>query len=201
MAKGGSFERDIVRKLSLWWTSDDKNPRDDIFRRTAGSGSMFTARQKKGKDTKYQCGDITLSDPSGQELIDTFSIELKTGYGRKSNSGIVRWDVLDYLDSTQKETVLGKMWKQCVRDAKLSNKKPLLIFRRNNRQPCIVFTFGVYKILVNYFDKPRSKSLKMCLDWSLEESVQFVIIMNFTDFLLWTYDIRKILPEIRSSCG
>jgi hypothetical protein len=107
-------------------------------------------RRKSGKDTALQGGDITASDPIGEPLIKVWSIECKTGYGKKTDKGISRWDVLDLLDSTQKETVLEKMWIQCCRDAKLTNRTPILIFRRNGRKACVMLDYNYWITKANY---------------------------------------------------
>lgn len=78
--KGNSFEREMNRELSLWFTS---GKRDDIFTRTNSSGGRFTMRRKAGKDTANQSGDCTFADPIGEPLIKLWSIEFKTGYSSK----------------------------------------------------------------------------------------------------------------------
>ena len=60
--KGGNFERDICKALSLWYTYGED---DNIFWRTSGSGNRATVRTKKGQKTKYDYGDITFSNPDG----------------------------------------------------------------------------------------------------------------------------------------
>lgn len=75
--KGSEFEREISKRLSLWW-SDGK--RDDIFWRTSGSGARATTRRKKSQKTAYEYGDITFTDPDGKPFIDYFLVELKRGY-------------------------------------------------------------------------------------------------------------------------
>lgn len=150
--KGGSFEREIAVKLSLWWSG---GKRSDIFYRSQASGGRFTVRRKTGKDTALQGGDITASDPVGEPLIKVWSIECKTGYGKKTDKGISRWDILDLIDSRQKETVLEKMWAQCVRDAELTNRQPILIFRRNGRKPCVMLWELYWNAIVESFDQRR----------------------------------------------
>lgn len=81
MAKGGDFERDISRFLSLWWTHDE---RDDIFWRTSASGARATARATKFKKTKYDHGDITFTDPIAKPMLDLMVIEAKRGYTNTS---------------------------------------------------------------------------------------------------------------------
>lgn len=81
MAKGGEYERDISRFLSLWWT---RGERDDIFWRTSASGARATARAAKFKKTKYDYGDITFTDPIAKLMLDLMVIEAKRGYTNTS---------------------------------------------------------------------------------------------------------------------
>lgn len=78
-AKGGDFEREICKKLSLWWTGNLEIPRDDIFWRSSQSGGRATQRAKSGKTTYGSYGDIAAVDPIGTPLIKMFTIELKRG--------------------------------------------------------------------------------------------------------------------------
>jgi hypothetical protein len=80
VSKGGSFENEIARQLSLWFTDGQ---RDEVFGRSDGSGSRFTSRWKKGKNTVNQHGDIAAMDSIGEPLIKIWSIEAKTGYSSK----------------------------------------------------------------------------------------------------------------------
>ena len=173
--------------------------RDDIFYRTDGSGSRFTSRKKSGKNTAYQGGDITFSDPIGEPLIKNWNIELKTGYGTKSKVKdkdkkvikeiIERWDILDLIDSKQKEPVLMKMWKQCETDAKLTNREPILIFRRNNRKPCIMFLIKYFNILSDYFGDSKKNEV------ALLYSTYSCLVFTLKDFFEWIPDIRLALKK------
>jgi len=199
MAKGGGFEREIAVLLSKWWT---EGKRDDVFYRSHASGGRFTSRRKTGKDTALQGGDITASDPIGEPLIAAWSIEAKTGYGTKKkikdkdgevvSKETIRWDVLDFLDSKQKEPVLQKMWSQCRRDAELTNREPILIFRRNGRAPCIMFTIGYYEHLKAYFGGwPYSNILEVVVD-------DFgCMIIPLNTFFEWIPNIRAALKRRR----
>src|SRR3990172_3169984 len=133
MSKGGGAEREVSTLLSNWWIEG----RDDIFWRSDSSGARFTQRKKAGKDTANQGGDITASDSVGEKLIKNWNIEIKSGYSSKTKvldikgnekTLLNRWDVLDILDSSQKDPVLLKMWAQCKRDADLTHREPILIF-------------------------------------------------------------------------
>jgi len=194
MAKGGGFERECAVLISKWWTEGE---RDDVFWRSDSSGARYTQRKKSGKDTAYQGGDLTFSDPIGEPLIKNWNIEIKTGYGSKTkikdkDKTVVReiinlWDTLDIIDSQQKEPILLKMWAQCKRDAELTSRKPVLIFRRNRRKPCIMFSskyvnhlwsvFGMYKTFTVMIVTPIDSCIIFCLK----------------DFFEWIPDIRAAL--------
>ena len=186
MAKGGNFEREVAKLLSLWWT-DGK--REDVFYRSQASGGRFTSRRKTGKDTALQGGDITASDPIGEPLVKEWSIELKTGYGKKTDTGINRWDCLDFLDSRQKSPVLEKMWEQCSRDAELTNREPILIFRRNGRSPCIMLNCTYIMEKLNpHFGR-------------LEEDCIGIYTKRFNCTIIPFQNFMEWIPNIRSALG
>jgi hypothetical protein len=192
MAKGGSFEREISEELSLWFTQGE---RDDIFGRSDGSGGRFTRRKNKG--TESQAGDITFTDPEGWPLIQLWNIEAKTGYGGKKRvkdeKGVViarvqkQWDVLECIDSKKSVPFIIEAWGQCLRDAILTNRKPILIFRRNLRSKCIVMEMRYFNILCDYFGKPSSVSINLCM------SPDELKIIPLKDFFEWIPDIRPAL--------
>ncbi len=216
MARGGNFENEIAVKLSYWIT---QGKRDDIFRRSSSSGARFTQRRKGGKDTANSAGDITFQDSLGEELIANWSIEAKTGYsGRKkvkdadgdiikvpvkSNMGknkgeiikyvdkveMIRWDVLDFIDSKQREPVLEKMWAQCKRDAELTNRQPVLIFRRNGRSPCIMVTITYFVYLQGYFGCFDKNQIRIVF------GLECCNIMSLQGFFEWIPDISISLPK------
>lgn len=136
MGKGSQFERDICRKLSLWWTD---GARDDIFWRTSQSGGRATTRAKAGKalQAKGAYGDIAAIDPVGEPLIAAVSIEVKRGYNRFS--------LQDLMDGTQAEEKYGlaSFLDQARRDAAASNREWLLIWKRDRRTALIFYTRAV----------------------------------------------------------
>lgn len=182
--KGSSFEREIARELSLWWTEGE---RDDVFYRSHASGARFTQRRKSGKDTAMQGGDITCSDSIGEALIRIFNFELKTGYGSKTKTGVARWDVLDIIDSRQKYPTLHMFWEQCNGDAEKSGRVPSLIFRRNVRSACIVFHVVIFNIFLTYFGGYSKYPVI---------SVSDLMIMSLEDFFKWIPNIRAALPDL-----
>lgn len=128
--KGSQFERDIAKKLSLWWTD---GIRDDVFWRTSQSGGRATTRAKKGKSTANSEGDLCAIDPIGQPLMDRFVIELKKGYNRDS--------LMDLVDSpTDKLVGVYPKWIKKVKEqAEKHRKQWLLIVKKDRRREIAIF--------------------------------------------------------------
>ena len=97
-SKGSSYERELCKTLSRWWT---KGERDDVFWRSSGSGARAKVRGRAGTQTMGQHGDIAATDPIGAPFIDAFTIEAKRGYSshtfqdivdRPVSSGVQEWE-------------------------------------------------------------------------------------------------------------
>ena len=136
--KGASFERDISRQLSLWWTHEK---RDDVFWRSSMSGGRATVRAKKGQKTAYQNGDITATDPISSPLIENVVIELKRGYKK--------WGVLDLLDSAKPEkSTLAGFLAQVEEECKNAGVSAfMLICKRDGRKPIVLFPIGMLSLI------------------------------------------------------
>jgi hypothetical protein len=185
-SKGHSFEREVAVILSKWMTN---NERDDIFYRSQSSGARATQRNKSGKKTEGQHGDIAAACSQGEPLMNLWNIEVKTGYATKSKlkdgtNKIVNWDVLDLLDSKQKTPTLWQMWFQCTIDASLSKRQPILIFRRNLRSVCIIITLNYFLSLMKYFGYTKLSKIEVMIP-DMYEPNNKIIIMRFDDFLSW----------------
>lgn len=142
--KGGAFERQICKDLSIWWSNGS---RDDIFRRSATSGGRATIRSKKGKDTFGQYGDIAIADPIGQPLISLCTIELKTGYFTQSP--------FDLVDSPSRQNPhYKKFFEQCLREKKEA-KTPhwLLIAKRKHKEIMVYMPHSFYRLCRMYLDE------------------------------------------------
>lgn len=123
-AKGGEFERQICKKLSLWVSN---NLHDDLFWRSAMSGGRATVRGKKGKETASGHGDITAVTPEGNLLTDYFVIECKS---HKS----LGFDLHVYGHGPLTE-IWAKLRKEC------NDKKPMLVLKENRRPALIGLSF------------------------------------------------------------
>lgn len=148
-SKGSAFEREICKRLSLWWTDGE---REDVFWRSAGSGAMAKTRSKMGKGAYGQHGDIQAVDPIGEPLTSKCSIELKRGYSKASVA-----DVLDH-PPTAAQSIWESFVSQAVTDASLAALPYwILITKRDKRVPLIFIPASLYRKLKSTHPDYREK--------------------------------------------
>ena len=170
--KGGSYERQICRQLSLWWTDGTD---DSCFWRTAGSGAMAKTRSKVGKTTFGQYGDIHATNPIGQPLIDKVTIELKRGYKK--------WALMDVLDAPLRNNkptkqTFEKFLDQVKEDmTNAKTKYYMVITRRDSRRSLIHIPRALAYALSSY------NNLKEDLDYMITKfGDERVVTMRLEDF-------------------
>lgn len=133
MGKGGDFEREQCKYLSLWITGGE---RDDVLWRNRLRKTIMSP------DGRHQLGDIMATNAIGDPFISLFSVECKVGYS-KTKSGkrakVIPWDLLDIIDYSKmsQNPVLLQFWEQTKFDAELSRRVPMLIFRRDYHVPVV----------------------------------------------------------------
>ncbi len=133
-SKGSTFERDICRKLSLWFS---EGQRDDIFWRTAGSGARGTVRGKAGKTTYGAYGDIQAVDPAGEPLMRCFTFELKKGYPRATIT-----DAIDTIQQGKKLPEFVQFVLQAKRSQALAKSHSwAVIHKRDNKHTTITMPY------------------------------------------------------------
>jgi hypothetical protein len=115
--KGGAFERDVCRRLSLWVSGGTST---DIFWRSAMSGGRATVQLKSGKVNVRQSGDICAIDPLGYPFVEAYFTEVK----HRRDLGIDRGFVCGTGD-------LANFWRRARREAAKYGKRPLLVARQN----------------------------------------------------------------------
>ena len=144
--KGGNFEREICKKLSLWISY---NERDDIFWRSAMSGGRATVGLKKGIIRNTQVGDITAIDPLGNKLTDKYIIECK--YYKNIH-------VESLLFGKPKNNSILEFWTKLYEQSEKLNKQMMLIIKQNNSATLLGLTHdsNLQKIL-NYEYKIKPK--------------------------------------------
>ena len=189
--KGGAYELEIARDLSLWYT---EGKRDDIFFRSHSSGARATMRSKSGKRTKGQYGDLCASDPIGEPLIKVWTGECKSGYGRKATIRVkgkrregqkveVPWCILDILDSSFKLPKFLELWGEATAEAKAARGTvPILFLRRLRKASLIVMPHYEYTKWRDVFggnNIPAMIQIRRVWDSEID-------IMNLNDFFIWT---------------
>ena len=191
MAKGGSFEGDISKELSLYLTH--MRTEDGIWR-TEGSGARATNKAKANMQVRLdQYGDITYTIPETKFWFDIFSVECKTGYAKKTKdktktkTTLTHWSLLDMIDSSQKLSQFHEFWEQCLNDAVESKREPILIFRRNRRSPCITMRNDVFAGFISRFGMPGVNTINLT---TLFDPLP-ITIMNMRQFFDWTEQISE----------
>ena len=166
MAKGGSFELEMAKRLSLWLS---KGYDDDLLRRNRRGGM----------------GDLTFRKPKGKLLIDCWNIECKTGYSQKAKATakrkkkITNWCILDPIDSRGANTVFQDFWDQCEEDAGKTNREPVLIFRRPYMNACICFHRHLFNKMIDAYGPPNGQYIIANIIGVT------LVITNLEDFLKW----------------
>jgi len=125
--KGGAFEREFAKELSLWW-SDGQH--DDWFWRSSASGGRATQRAKAGKTTINSVGDISAQSAEAHQLLKLVTFELKRGYNAHT--------IEDLLDKPK--CLLQDFLDQATRQASLSGTPYWALVRKRDRRKALVFT-------------------------------------------------------------
>lgn len=174
-AKGSQFERDIARRLSIWWMNN--TAQDDIFWRTDSSGGRSTQRAKAGKTTQNATGDIASRCAEGDLFVKHFVIEIKRGYNKL--------DPLTLLDKPENKHHIFLDWwvkldLECLRD---NAAWPMLIFKRDRVETCVAISEQFFETMLHHYGyTPR-------IHWILlhfkDQQILNAVIMNFEQFLTW----------------
>lgn len=196
-SKGQEFEREQSRFLSLWWTDGQK---DDIFWRNRVKVTSKTPNAER------QLGDLTAFHTIGLPFVEMFNIELKSGYSKtrfkqakkandernkkrfeKGKEPIalsvknVPWDLLDIIDgkSIDDNLEILNFWRQCESDAKLSNRIPLLIFKRDFHLPVVCIQKTTFHDIFDY----QGQSIIRFINLFLGDD--FLTFYRHSDFFEW----------------
>jgi len=185
--KGPNFEREVCRQLSLWWSY---GVYDDLFWRNRTRSTRFSKRMEF-----QDGGDITAMRPEGQDFINTFSIECKTGYSKTKKGSRVRnipWDLLDCVDSSRdkkiENTMILQFWEQAL-SATLDNKKiPILIAKRDFHSPLISFTCDDWAKITEYIGDPLISKIKLELTIKSKGDDGEEVGFRFMSFVFFSLD-------------
>ena len=173
--KGGEFERNFSKLLSLWYTEGE---RDDIFWRTSQSGGRATQRRKSQVSTANSAGDVGYLDDLGKPFVDCTLVELKRGYSDEL-------DLLKIIDKPKnKRHTLLIWWAKAIDEAAQTGRDFVwLIIRRDFCEPAIVISNEMYYRVIKWNGKPNPDTLILTL--SLTEEAGALKIMLLDSFLDW----------------
>lgn len=134
-AKGGSFERSIAVRLSLWVSG---HKRDDLFWRTASSGGRATFHNKSSTNAKlaHQAGDIAAIHPDGRLLLELFLVECKFW---KS----IGFDKLVFGQAPP----FAREWVKLSETCSLFLRCPMLIGKQNFKEELVFLSQDGYEVL------------------------------------------------------
>lgn len=127
MAKGGDFEREVGRLLSLWLTHGKEN---DLMRRTECSGGRFTMT------ARGDAGDLmSTGHPVTWNFFQHYTVECKHWNCLDLwNFLLKRGELYEAMEKVKKQaTDLGRQWMLIVRQ----NWSPILVF-----MPTAIFPDG-----------------------------------------------------------
>ena len=168
--KGKAFEKEISKELSLWWSI---GKRDDIFYCTAGSGSRFTSRKKRGNDTANSCGDLSYTDSDGKPFMDRFSVELKNGYSDSL-------DLLSIIDSENKNHMLMEWVTKAKKEIEEAGREQfLIIFKRDRKNKVVCIDSRFLEQLDNEF-RPDKELLLYLPDMAISVIDYDVFFKHFS---------------------
>ena len=174
--KGSGFEREIAKRLSLWWTEGD---RDDVMWRTQNSGGRATIRRKQGKGLAGQHSDLTYTDPIAKPLFDIVLIECKRGYKR--------WSLLDMVDKGKKaarQTFEEWAVKADVDRGAAGSTWAWIIARRDARQTIIAVPLDFMQRGAHWFGKYPRPCLRVFCNYGVNGTGDWYVL-PLELFLSW----------------
>jgi len=156
MGKGGDFERDVSKFLTVWLTGKKK---PYMFWRMPGSGGLATIHE----ENVGLSGDIRSLSSESEWLTDKYSIECKNGYKTTSF-----WQHFKNIKGFN----LEHFWKQCVDDASKGDKEPMLIYRKKGNPELVGFD--------HYWPGLNLPSIRML--FSKEKKLPPLVFYNMKEF-------------------
>ncbi len=153
-AKGGAFERQVCKDLSLWISNGQKT---DLFWRSAMSGGRATLLFKKDEVSASQSGDITAIDSGGLAFASKYFIECKH-----------RKHLSMHQIITGGNGDLIKSWEKTCKQAIDHKKRPIMIARQNH-MPRLIIMHPTDVFIME--DKIKSDNLFPCENIELKMCV------------------------------
>lgn len=165
--KGSAFERFIAKEFSKWIANDPNV--EPLIWRSSNSGGTFTTNRLRGNARQAKmASDLVSIDERSKWFMDIFSVECKTGY-KSANI------FATFKDS--KSDVLKSFWEQASRDAALSNRIPMLVFRPLGNSELIGLPYDLVKIKLYKLIPKQFVIIKF------NDSLSILFLCKLSDFL------------------
>lgn len=161
--KGSAFERFIAKEFSKWIANDPNV--EPLIWRSSNSGGTFTTNRLRGNARQAKmASDLVSIDERSKWFMDIFSIECKTGYKSANIFSTFK---------NSKSDVLKGFWEQASRDAALSDRIPMLVFRPLGNSELIGLPYDLVKtklyklipkqfVIINFNNSPDLSILFLC---------------------------------------
>jgi hypothetical protein len=139
-----------------------------------------------------QHSDLTFTMDETKYWFDSFSVECKSGYAKKTKSKvknkvtITHWCLTDLIDSMQQTTQFHEFWNQCLTDSIESKREPFLIYRRNRRTPCVAMHKDIFNAFGGRFGLPDFNYLTINGGFAPLP----IVTCNIHHFYDWTMNIN-----------
>jgi hypothetical protein len=175
MAKGSDYEREIAKRISIWFSEGE---RDDVFWRTSQSGGRATERYKRGSSTQNSDGDLSFIDESGACFIRYYLVEIKRGYN-------AQLDILNWIDG-KSNPILFDWFTKSKREKRRANRKQvLIIFRRDKKRSVVAIDGDHFRELQHHFGLLSGSVIK--LERNASNIRKQIALIPFDSFFNW-YD-------------
>jgi len=170
--KGSSYERDLSKYLTDWMGGNHK--KQYFIWRTPSSGGILT----KCHTQTQMAGDLISCHPNSEFFFNKVTIEAKHGY---------KDAVFDKLISQNKNKTILDFHLQSTRDAKLSNKYSMVIYKNGTTNWVSVEV----EFIENYikFDKSLLDLNKIKFEGNYKSEYCDLYFFNFEEFF------KSITPE------
>ena len=149
--KGSNYEREIAKKLSLWWS---QGRRDDLCWRTAGSGARAHVRAKQDKLTEGHHGDLAATSSEMEPFFKLVTIEIKRGYNNTANLLNL---LLDGNKKTKSKNTYNSFIIQSIAAAYRSGTRYWMLIHKPDRKEPIVFIPASFDIIMGFFFEKKMK--------------------------------------------
>ena len=168
--KGSAFERFIAKEFSKWIANDPHI--EPLIWRSSNSGGTFTTNRLRGNARQAKmASDLVSIDERSKWFMDIFSIECKTGY-KTANI------FATFKDS--KSDVLKSFWEQASRDASLSERIPMLVFRPLGNSELLGLPYNIVK---EKFPELHNEIAKQFVVVRFNDTLSDLFLCKLTDFI------------------